>query len=180
MRKLSTFLTFIMMATMLTACGDVSSQDAVPILKVIIQEEKSDTADYEYVTIYNDGNYAETEAFNPDDLAIYTSVNGNFHSSIVNNKIVNTLEATILIDSNGNITEADTIMIEIMKAAADTIHHDIWQLEIITNGNQYYAFIELNVNWQSPCILYKYDNVTAELTKLCCWDGVDLVGIAIN
>ena len=165
---------------MLTACGDVSSHEAVPILKVVIQAEGSDTADYEYITVYNDGNCAETEAFDPDDSAFYTSVNGNFYLSIVNNKFVNSLESTILIDSNGNITEADEIMTGIMKAAADTIHHDIWQLKIIADGNRYYAFIKLNVNWQSPCILYQYDTVTAELTELCRWDGVDLVGIAIN
>ena len=179
MRSVSALLICIMMAAILAACGDVPSLEA-PVLKVVIQAEGSDTADYQYMSVYNDGNCAKTETFHLNDSAFYTATYGDFHSSVVNNKIVNTLESTVLIDSKGKIIEADEIMTEIMQVAADTINHDIWQFQIIVDEKRYYAFILINVNWQSPSILYQYDAATAKLIELCCWDGVDLVGISTN
>ena len=175
MKRIFAFLTCIMITLMLAACGQAS-----PVLKVIIQSEESDVADYEYLVVYDNEKSAATDSFVPDDTVSYTAESGDFVSSIVNNKIVNTLGSTILIDDHGSETDADEIMTAIMQLGADTINHPIFQFTIIADRDRYFAFVKLNVNWQSPCILYEYDVKNGSLIELCRWDGVDLMGISIE
>ena len=66
-----------------------------------------------------------------------------------------------------------------MQAVADTMKHDILQLTIIKVEDQMFAFVWLNVNWFSPCELYRYDTETKTLGLLCKWDNVDITGVAI-
>ena len=47
-------------------------------------------------------------------------------------------------------------MIAMMHAAADQIDHAIFDFQIIVvNGQRYFAFVKLNVNWWDPCTLYE-------------------------
>lgn len=176
MKRISAFFfTCIMMVAILVSCGYES-----PVLKVMLQTEKSDEAAYEYMAVYDSGKSSVIDAFVSDDAAFYTAESGNFASSIVNNAVINTFESTLLIDDYGNKKNADEMMTAIMQSTADKIDHDIIQFTIINDENRYFVFVKLNVNWQSPCILYEYDAETSGLTELCRWDGVDLVGISIE
>lgn len=175
MKRIYVFFVCIMMVAMLVSCGYES-----PVLKVMLQSAKSDEAAYEYMAVYDNGKSSVIDAFDSDDAAFYTAESGDFASSIVNNTVINNLNSTLLIDDHGNKTNADEIMTAIMQSAADKINHDIIQFTIITDEDRYFAFVKLNVNWQSPCILYEYDAATSGLTELCRWDGVDLVGISIE
>lgn len=166
MKRILAFFTCVMTVIMLPACKEAS-----PILKVIIRAEGADAADYEYLVVYDNGTSTETDAFVPDDASFYTAESGAFVSSVVNNKIINTLK------TNAN---ADETMTAIMQTAADSINHAIIQFTIITDGDIYLAFAKLNVNWQSPCILYEYDMATDSLTEIYRWDGVDLIGVSIE
>lgn len=175
MKRIITLLTCILLVVMLTACGQAS-----PVLKVIVQPERSDAEDYEYLVVYDNEKTAATDLFVPDDVASYTAESRTFVSDVVNNRVVNTLESTILIDENGNKTDADEIMTAIMQTAADSIDHDIMEFTILVDGDRYFAFVKLNVNWSDPCILYEYDTATGDFVELYCWNGVDLVGISIK
>jgi len=37
----------------------------------------------------------------------------------------------------------------------------------------------LNVNWQSPGILYKYNKEESKLEKIYSWNEVDLIGLGL-
>lgn len=179
MKKLLTGLACLLLIPALAACGQTAS-DEPPALQVMLQAETEENKTFEYWAVYADGSTAETEAFTPEDATIYTADYGDFVSDVVDNQVVNTLQATILTDQDGNQIQADDTLAQLMQTAADTIDHDIWQFQIIVTSDQTFAFVKLNVNWQSPCILYQYDATAATLTELCRWDGVDLVGIATD
>ena len=67
-------------------------------------------------------------------------------------------------------------MIAMMHAAADQIDHAIFDFQIIAvNGQRYFAFVKLNVNWWDPCTLYEYEG--GELRELCQWDNMRLLSI---
>ena len=74
---------------------------------------------------------------------------------------------------------ADSTLTDILTAAADEIKHDIIQFDILKDGESYFTVVKLNVNWQSPCELYQYDQNTRHLNRLYRWDSVDIVGIAL-
>lgn len=160
---------------MLVAC-----RQAAPVLKAIIQSEESDVADYEYLVVYDNGKIAAIDSFVPDDTVSYTAEYGDFVSNIANNKIINILRSTVLIDDQGRETEADEIMTAIMQTGADTINHPIYQFKIIADKDRYFVFVKLNVNWQSPCILYEYDVNNGSFIELYRWDRVDLMGISVE
>ena len=85
MKRIITLLTCILLVVMLTACGQAS-----PVLKVIVQPERSDAEDYEYLVVYDNEKTAATDLFVPDDVASYTSESRTFVSDVVNNRVVNT------------------------------------------------------------------------------------------
>ena len=60
----------------------------------------------------------------------------------------------------------------------DQIDHAIFDFQIIVvNGQRYFAFVKLNVNWWDPCTLYEYDG--GELRELCQWDNMRLLSIGL-
>ena len=64
----------------------------------------------------------------------------------------------------------------LMRAAAEQIDHAIFDFQIIVvNGQRYFAFVKLNVNWWDPCTLYEYEG--GELCELCQWDNMRLLSI---
>ena len=46
---------------------------------------------------------------------------------------------------------------------------------IVVNGQRYFAFVKLNVNWWDPCTLYEYEG--GELRELAQWDNMRLLSI---
>ena len=79
-------------------------------------------------------------------------------------------------DSVGNVVEPNETMIAMMHAAADQIDHAIFDFQIIVvNGQRYFAFVKLNVNWWDPCTLYEYEG--GELRELAQWDNMRLLSI---
>ena len=56
------------------------------------------------------------------------------------------------------------------------IDHAIFDFQIIVvNGQRYFAFVKLNVNWQDPCTLYEYEG--GELRELAQWDNMRLLSV---
>ena len=45
------------------------------------------------------------------------------------------------------------------------------------NGQRYFAFVKLNVNWWDPCTLYEYDG--GELRELAQWDNMRLLSVGL-
>lgn len=169
----------IPVALCLLICSGCGKQP-VPVLNVALLEKHEDTATYAYYMVYDNGKAEKTAPFALDDTAeFYTTA---YKTSNMENIYIQprfSLQNTLLLDSDGEIIEADESTIELMQAVADTMKHDIAQLTIIKVEDQMFAFVWLNVNWFSPCELYRYDTETKTLGLLCKWDNVDITGVAI-
>lgn len=149
-----------------------------PILHVALKPDSEQDAAYIYETVCASGKSRRCEAFTPNSAGFYTADYANFDTSALRSHRVNTLVATTLYDSVGNIVEPNETMIAMMHAAADQIDHAIFDFQIIVvNGQHYFAFVKLNVNWWDPCTLYEYES--GELRALCQWDNMRLLSIGL-
>lgn len=175
MKRITVFIVCFVALMMFSGC-----RSAEPVVRVILQEHGSDDGEYFYGTVYDNQKVSKTDEFESDDIDVYTALASDFSSDVVDGKVVNSLEGKILTDEEGAETEADETMSAIMQAAADNIDHAIWSLQIINDGNRYFAFIKLNVNWSDPCYLYEYDAFTGEFNCLCRFDNVDLMGLSVG
>lgn len=175
----SILMVAIPVALCLLICSGCGKQP-VPVLNVALLEKHEDTATYAYYMVYDNGKAEKTAPFALDDTAeFYTTA---YKTSNMENIYIQprfSLQNTLLLDSDGEIIEADESTVELMQAVADTIRHDILQLTIVKVEDQMFAFVWLNVNWFSPCELYRYDTETKTLGLLCKWDNVDITGVAI-
>lgn len=169
----------IPVALCLLICSGCGKQP-VPVLNVTLLDKQEDATSYVYYTVYDNGKAEKTAPFALDDTAeFYTTA---YKTSNMENIYIQprfSLQNTLLLDSDGEIIEADESTIELMQAVADTMKHDIAQLTIVKVEDQMFAFVWLNVNWFSPCELYRYDTETKTLGLLCKWDNVDITGVAI-
>ena len=141
----------------------VRNESDEPILHVALKLAGEQDAAYVYETVYASGKSRACDAFTPDVCVFYTADYADF-------------DTTTLYDSVGNVVEPNETMIAMMHAAADQIDHAIFDFQIIVvNGQRYFAFVKLNVNWQDPCTLYEYDG--GELRELAQWDNMRLLSV---
>ena len=154
----------------------VRNESDEPILHVALKSASEQDAAYVYETVCASGKSRACDAFTPDACVFYTADYADFDTSALRSHRVNTLVATTLYDSVGNVVEPNEAMIAMMHAAADQIDHAIFDFQIIVvNGQRYFAFVKLNVNWQDPCTLYEYDG--GLLRELAQWDNMRLLSI---
>ena len=148
----------------------VRNEPDEPILHVALKSASEQDAAYVYETVYTSGKSRACDAFTPDACVFYTADYADFDTTALRSHRVNTLVATTLYDSVGNVVEPDETMI------ADQIDHAIFDFQIIVvNGQRHFAFVKLNVNWQDPCTLYEYDG--GLLRELAQWDNMRLLSI---
>ena len=156
----------------------IRSEPDEPLLHVALKGAGEQAAAYVCETVYASGKSRRCEAFTPDTCVFYTADYADFDTSALRSRRVNTLVATTLYDSVGNTITPNETMIAMMRAAAEQIHHAIFDFQIIVvNGQRYFAFVKLNVNWWTPCTLYEYDN--GQLRELCQWDNMRLLSIGL-
>ncbi len=149
-----------------------------PLLRVALKSEDGQDAAYVCETVYASGKSRRCEAFTPDSAVFYTADYADFDTSALHSRRVNTLVATTLYDSVGNTITPNETMIAMMRAAAEQIDHAIFTFQIIVvNGQRYFAFVKLNVNWWTPCTLYEYEG--GELRELAQWDNMRLLSIGL-
>ena len=156
----------------------VRNESDEPILHVALKSSGEQDAAYVYETVYTSGKSRACDAFTPDACVFYTADYTDFDTSALRSRRVNTLVATTLYESVGNVVEPNETMIAMMHAAADQIDHAIFDFQIIVvNSQRYFAFVKLNVNWQDPCTLYEYES--GALHELCQWDNMRLLSVGL-
>ncbi|WP_033120640.1 hypothetical protein [Oscillibacter sp. ER4] len=156
----------------------VRNESDEPILHVALKLAGEQDAAYVYETVCASGKSRACDAFTPDACVFYTADYADFDTTALRSHRVNTLVATTLYDSVGNVVEPDETMIAMMHAAADQIDHAIFDFQIIVvDGYRYFAFVKLNVNWWDPCTLYEYEG--GELRELCQWDNMRLLSVGL-
>ncbi len=156
----------------------VRNESDEPILHVALKPTGEQDAAYVYETVYASGKSRRCNAFTPDSAVFYTADYADFDTSALHSHRVNTLVSTTLYDSVGNTVTPNETMLSMMHAAADQIDHAIFDFQIIVvNGQRYFAFVKLNVNWWDPCTLYEYDG--GALRALCQWDNMRLLSVGL-
>ena len=156
----------------------IRSKPDEPLLHVALKSASEQDAAYVYETVYTSGKSRRCNAFTPDSAVFYTADYADFDTSALHSHRVNTLVSTTLYDSVGNTVTPNETMLSMMHAAADQIDHAIFAFQIIVvNGQRYYAFVKLNVNWWDPCTLYEYES--GELRALCQWDNMRLLSVGL-
>lgn len=173
-RILAALLSFALCLALLFFVRNKSDE---PILHVALKPAGEQDAAYVYETVCASGKSRRCEAFTPDSAVFYTADYADFDTSALRSHRVNTLVATTLYDSAGNTVTPNETMIAMMHAA-EQIDHAIFDFQIIVvNGQRYFAFVKLNVNWWDPCTLYEYDG--GALRALCQWDNMRLLSIGL-
>ncbi len=168
------FALILFLTATLAGCG--GAQPAVYV--VTAPEGSGSAAEYAYYAI-GSGRAKNTERFTPDVVERYDALHDNFSATIERNTVVNHLRGTLVTDADGKAVSAEGVLSDILTAAAETIQHEMICLDILKDGDSYFAVVKLNVNWWSPCELYRYDTTTKKLSRLCSWDSTDIVGIAL-
>ena len=62
----------------------------------------------------------------------------------------------------------------------EQIEHDMLLTQIFCDKGEYFVYAELNVNWWSPCSLYRYDRKSRLLREMCTLDHERIIGIRIR
>ena len=172
------FAALLCLALGLALFLSVRSEPDEPLLHVALKSSGEQDAAYVYETVYASGKSRRCEAFTPDSAVFYTADYADFDTSALHSHRVNTLVATTLYDSVGNVVEPNETMIAMMCAAAEQIDHAIFTFQIIVvNGQRCFAFVKLNVNWWTPCTLYEYKD--GQLRELCQWDNMRLLSLGL-
>ena len=175
------FVVLAALALLAVLAVGIRNANDTPLLRVMLQPRDGENAACTYETVYASGKSRRCNAFTPDACVFYTADYTDFDTTALRAHRVNTLVSTTLYDSVGNTVEPDETMIDMMHAAADQIDHAIFDFQIIVvDGHRYFAFIKLNVNWWTPCVLYEFDLETGALKELCTWDDMDLTGLALE
>ncbi|NLC54750.1 MAG: hypothetical protein GX769_02595 [Erysipelothrix sp.] len=146
-----------------------------PHLNVITKNEV--TNEISYIAISSKSKSKNISEFKSDEISIYTANSDWFIDDTLNNKFTNSLNETMLKDSNWDILKDYDLVKEIFKAA-EIIDHDIFQLDIIKTKTDYFVLIKLNVNWQSLNDFYRYEKTNNKLEFLHRFDAQDITGIA--
>lgn len=150
-----------------------------PLVHVILQPRGGKNAPCVYETVYRSGKSRPSGVFVPSHTALYTADYADFDFTHARPGRVNTLAGTVLYNAQGLAIHPDRTMLAMLEAAARQIDHAIFTFEIaVVNGERYYAFAVLNVNWWDPCVLYEFDLSTGELRELHTWNSMDLIGLA--
>ena len=172
------FAALLCLALGLALFLSLRSKPDEPLLRVALKSEDGQDAAYVCETVYASGKSRRCEAFTPDTCVFYTADYADFDTSALRSRRVNTLVATTLYDSAGNTITPNETMIAMMRAAAEQIDHAIFTFQIIVvNGQRYFAFVKLNVNWWTPCTLYEYKD--GQLRALCQWDNMRLLSVGL-
>ncbi len=118
------------------------------------------------------------EQFVPDD-AVFYDVPSSCFESYIDGDVLNRLIKMELLDANGEHVEI-TETIEDIFRCIEQLEHDLWKVRIIEVNGLYFAYVELNVNWWTPCTLYFYNSAQQQLVDLYTWDFEEVTALRIR
>ncbi len=95
------------------------------------------------------------------------------------NKILNRLVDIRLLDRQDAPVDPNKAVERLLHCLAQ-LEHDMMSIEILETGGEYFAYVELNVNWWSPCRLFYYDRNQDRLVELYTWNDERVVGLRLR
>ena len=147
-----------------------------PLISVAIKYK--DDAEVQYRQIYNNGSMKVLEEpFKTGEL-YYIADYHNFSSETRKNKVVNTVIGTVLTTNAGAKVKAEEYLTNLLEAIAETVNHNIIEARLFEAKSGYYVAVQTNVNWQSPCDFYRYNEKEGSLTHICTWQNAEVLGVA--
>ena len=174
-RWFALFTLFIALPAALCAGCSCSGGRGEPAVRAAV-DTKGGEGERQYYLLYDSGRTERIKEFKLDRAARFVADIDDFSSEMVDGKITVTVRDTAF-TTGGAQYEADSVMKDIMEAAAKETVHEIIYFEIIREGGNYYVFEKLNVNLWTPCRLFSYDRRSGTLTFLGEWDDVELAGL---
>lgn len=109
---------------------------------------------------------------------IYVALTDSFDYDLINGKLVNYVVHRKLRNLQGEFVE-DIENREVIDRIFDRvaeIEHDILRMTIIAVDELYFVQVDLNVNWQSPCEVYYYNQSKDALEYLYQFQHKDVIG----
>lgn len=173
MKRILAIISVIFVMVSATGCGNRGT----PVVRVVTSSVGDGSESYE--TVYEDGKVKKTDNFTPEADTVYQTDEGDYSSDVKDGKFTVKLNNTKLTDEDGNEAAADENMVKLMQWIADNSEHDVLAVYLVTLQDKYFAMVELNVNWQDPCILYMYDSEKQQFYELHQWDNVKLEGVSL-
>ena len=194
-------LIFALSVSLCGCAGDVPSESVVDVVTVTgfdishyhskyYANEDPDyyadnTMDYDeirYYSIERSGVFYDAksiEPFVPDDIRIFTVVPGGIicDDSAGNSRGHYRIDDKRLFDENGRVTEMTDALSDVFDSILELEPHLIELCQIFKDSDEYFVYLELNVNWWYPCELYYYDKASGSLKLLFKFDNERIIGI---
>ena len=120
----------------------------------------------------------ECEAFEADPWIVYNVPRDCFESYLSNNKVLNRLVYVAVKDEDDNICETPAVINDIFKQI-EHLEHDLMTIRIYNVKDEFFVYVELNVNWWTPCSLYYYNQLNKRLIELKTFSNRSIEGIKI-
>lgn len=147
-----------------------------PLINVAIKYK--DDSEVQYRQIYSNGSMRVLEEPIKTGDTYYIADYHNFSSAIQKNKVVNTVISTVLTTNAGTNVKSEEYLTNLLQVIADTVNHNIIEARLFKEKSGCYVAVQTNVNWQSPCDFYRYNEKEGSLTHICTWQNVDVLGVA--
>ena len=121
------------------------------------------------------------EPFVPDDATVWQVPRECFESWIdrAQNRIRNRLVSAHLEDANGHPAAPNDTVLGLLHCL-EQLEHEMLVIQVLQAGNDYFAYVETNVNLWSPCTLYHFDRERQKLVELYTWNGEKVIGLRLR
>lgn len=143
-----------------------------PVVQVALQPEGSQQV--QYLWVLSNGMAVKTKPFSWD-CEVFSAPTSPFGPGEKKGGIPDPLTFT---NSQGEKVAANETAAALLEAAAAQIDHSVLSFTIYEADGRYFAFAQLNVNWQSPGVLYEFHPDTGVFQQLHQWESVQLLGLA--
>lgn len=160
---------------------DDESKEVVIDIQTQPYDNQKNNTDRCYYSLTTDRELNETEPFTPDNIEIFTAPTSCFHwyYTKFNSKPFKYVDDIILKDEDGYDVEITPIISDIFEETA-RLEHSFFKIKIFQENDEYFVYVELNVNWSYPCTLYYYNQEYSRLIKLYTLDNEEVTGIKIH
>ena len=134
----------------------------------------------EYFAIADGERLKPCDPFVADDMTIYYVPHQCFESYIDRDKnmVLNRLNYVAVTDEEGTRLETPPIAQDIFEQVAH-LEHDLFGIKLFALEDEWFVYVELNVNWWLPCDLYYYNATEKKLVELVEFNNKEVQGLHI-
>ncbi|MBQ2954047.1 MAG: hypothetical protein IJE07_10965 [Clostridia bacterium] len=138
----------------------------------------------QYYAVSGSGRVQETAAFEGDAITVYEVDSDCFDTYRAidedgGSEFVNRLADVSIWDANGDPVPRTQTLMRVLQAAS-WLEHDLFTVRILRAGEAYFLYVELNVNWWTPCALFWYDPARNGLVELYEFDSRETIGLRVR